>query len=223
MGSKIKLTASDGHQFAAYFSEPKAPFHSAIVVIQEIFGVNSHIRSVVDDYAGQGFYAIAPALFDRVQPDLQLTYEQPEIARGREAAGKIKLDTALLDVAAAIQHAAQVPSITKVGVLGFCWGGTLAWLAATRLNPAAVVGYYGGLIAKYAAEIPRCPVLLHFGAKDAHIGPAEISAIKQAHPDIPIFVYDAGHGFNCDQRKDYHQPSASLARQRTLDFFRAHL
>jgi carboxymethylenebutenolidase len=223
MGSKIKLTASDGHEFAAYVSEPKTPFRSAIVVIQEIFGVNSHIRSVVDDYAGQGFYAIAPALFDRVQPDLELKYDQPDMARGRDAAGQIKLDTALLDVPAAIQNAGQVPGVATVGVLGFCWGGTLAWLAATRLNPAAAVGYYGGQIAKHASEIPRCPVLLHFGAKDAHIGPEEIATIKQAHPDLPIFIYDAGHGFNCDQRKDYDRPSAFLARQRTLDFFRAHL
>jgi carboxymethylenebutenolidase len=223
MGSNIKLKASDGHEFGAYVSEAKAVFHSAVVVIQEIFGVNSHIRSVVDDYAGQGFYAIAPALFDRVQPDLELTYEQPGIGRGRDAAGKIKLDIALLDVAAAIRYAAQVPGVATVAVLGFCWGGTLAWLAATRLNPAAAVGYYGGQIAKYAAEVPTCPVLLHFGEKDQHIGPEEIATIRQAHPDIPMFLYDAGHGFNCDQRKDYDPPSAVLARQRTLDFFRAHL
>jgi carboxymethylenebutenolidase len=223
MGSKINLTASDGHEFAAYVSEPKTPFHSAIVVIQEIFGVNSHIRSVADDYAGQGFYAVAPTLFDRVQPDLELKYDQVDTARGRQAAGQIGLDTALLDVAAAIQHAANVPGIAKVGVLGFCWGGSLAWLAATRLNPAAAVGYYGGQIAKHAAENPTCPVLLHFGARDQHIGPEEIATIKQFHPNPPIFVYDAGHGFNCDQRKDYDPPSAALARQRTLDFFRAHL
>jgi carboxymethylenebutenolidase len=223
MGSKIKLKAGDGHEFGAYASEPTTASHSAVVVIQEIFGVNSHIRSIVDDYAGQGFFAIAPALFDRVQPDLELKYGKPDTARGRQAAGPIGLDNALLDVAAAIRHAAQVPGIAKVGVLGFCWGGTLAWLAATRLQPAAAVGYYGGQIAKHAAEILTCPVLLHFGAKDPHIGPEEIATIKQAHPDLPIFLYDAGHGFNCDQRKDYDPPSAALARQRTLDFFRAHL
>src|SRR5271156_1726463 len=140
MGSKIKLKASDGHEFGAYVAGPEGPTHSAIVVIQEIFGVNSHIRSVADDYAGQGFLAIAPALFDRVQPDLELKYEQPDIGRGREAATQIGMDNALLDVAAAVLFAAQVSGITKVAVLGFCWGGTLAWLAATRLNPAAAVG-----------------------------------------------------------------------------------
>jgi carboxymethylenebutenolidase len=223
MGSKIKLKASDGHEFGAYVAEPKSLTHSAIVVIQEIFGVNSHIRSVADDYARQGFWAIAPALFDRVQPDLELKYEQPDIGRGREAATQIGMDNALLDVAAAVRFAAQVSGITKVGVLGFCWGGTLAWLSATRLNPAAAVGYYGGQIAKYAVETPSCPVMLHFGTKDAHIGREEIATIERSHPDLPIFLYDAGHGFNCDQRKDYDPPSAALARQRTLDFFHAHL
>jgi carboxymethylenebutenolidase len=223
MGSKIKLKASDGHEFGAYVAAPEGPTHSAIIVIQEIFGVNSHIRSVANDYAGQGFLAIAPALFDRVQPDLELKYDSTDSARGREAATRVGMDNALLDVAAAIQHAAQVLGITKVGVLGFCWGGTLAWLAATRLNPAAAVGYYGGQIAKHAAEAPTCSVTLHFGSRDPHIGPEEIATIKQSHPDLPIFLYDAGHGFNCDQRKDYDPPSAALARQRTLDFFRAHL
>jgi carboxymethylenebutenolidase len=223
MGSKIKLKASDGHEFGAYVAEPKSPTHSAIVVIQEIFGVNSHIRSVADDYAGQGFLAIAPALFDRVEPDLELNYDSAGSTRGREVATRIGMDNALLDVAAAIQHAAQVSGITEVGVLGFCWGGTLAWLAATRFNPAAADGYYGGQIAKFAAEIPTCPVMLHFGTKDPHIGPEEIATIKQSHPDLPIFLYDAGHGFNCDQRKDYDTQSATLARQRTLDFFRTHL
>jgi carboxymethylenebutenolidase len=223
MGSKIKLKASDGHEFGAYVAEPEAPARSGIVVIQEIFGVNSHIRSVADDYAGQGFLAIAPALFDRVQPDLELKYDSTDSTRGMQAARQIGLDAALLDVAAAIQYASQVSGITKVGVLGFCWGGTLAWLSATRLNPAAAVGYYGGQIAKHAAEIPTCPVMLHFGAKDRHIDSAERETITQFHPEIPLFLYDAGHGFNCDQRKDYAPQSAALARQRTLDFFHAHL
>jgi carboxymethylenebutenolidase len=111
----------------------------------------------------------------------------------------------------------------KVGVLGYCFGGSLAWLAATRLDPAAVVCYYGGRIALHAAETPRCPVMMHFGAKDAHIGPQEIEKIRSAHPDLPLFIYDAGHGFNCDQRKDFEPQSAGLARQRTLEFFRDHL
>jgi carboxymethylenebutenolidase len=223
MGSKIKLKASDGHEFGAYVVAPEGSTHSAIVVIQEIFGVNSHIRSVADDYAGQGFLSIAPALFDRVGPDIELNYNPTDSARGMQAAKQVGMDNALLDVAATIQYAAQVSGISKVGVLGFCWGGTLAWLAATRLNPAAAVGYYGGQIAKYAAENPACPVMLHFGLKDQHIDSAERETIARFHPEIPLFVYDGGHGFNCDQRKDYDPKSAGLARQRTLDFFRAHL
>jgi carboxymethylenebutenolidase len=120
-------------------------------------------------------------------------------------------------------HAAQETVGLKTGVLGFCWGGTLAWLSATRLSPTAAVGYYGGQISKYAQEKPTCPVLLHFGEKDAHIPPSEIEKIRKAHPDLPIFTYDAGHGFNCDQRKDFNSEAAAIARQRTLDFFNKNL
>ncbi len=221
MGTYIRLTAADGHQLQAYCAgDDKAA--RALVVIQEIFGVNSHIRSVVDDYAAQGFYAIAPALFDRAQPGLELGYNAADMQQGMSAARQIGMEAALQDVAAAIDYAGQ-KSARKVGVIGYCFGGSLAWLAATRLNPAAAVGYYGGRIAENAAEQPRCPVMLHFGAKDAHIGPKEIETIKRHHPDLPMFVYDAGHGFNCDQRKDYEPQSAKLARQRTLEFFNEHL
>jgi len=223
MGTHIKLTAGDGHHFDAYFAEGSSPARGAIVLVQEIFGVNSHIRSVADDYAAQGFHVIAPALFDRVQTNLELGYNPPDMAQGMKVARQIGMDAALLDVAASISHARAQWVELKVGVLGFCYGGSLAWLAATRLDPAAAVCYYGGQIAANAAEVPRCPVMMHFGAKDAHIGPAEIEKIKAAHPDLPLFVYDAGHGFNCDQRKDFEPQSASLARQRTLESFRNHL
>jgi carboxymethylenebutenolidase len=223
MSTKIKLKASDGHELDAYFAESSEPARGAIVLIQEIFGVNSHIRSVADDYAGQGFHVIAPALFDRVQPDLELGYNPTDTAQGMKAATQIGMDAALSDVAASLaQVRVQWPAL-KVGVLGFCYGGSLAWLAATRLDPAAAVCYYGGQIAANAAETPRCPVMMHFGAKDAHIGPAEIEKIRASHPDLPLFVYDAGHGFNCEQRKDYEPKSASLARQRTLEFLNLHL
>ena len=223
MGTKIKLTATDGHQFEAYVAESSNPARGAIVLIQEIFGVNSHIRSVADDYASQGFHVIAPALFDRVQPNLELGYNPADTAQGMKAARQIGMDAALLDVAASIRHARIEWPGLKVGVLGFCFGGSLTWLAATRLDPAAAVCYYGGQIAANAAEKPRCPVMMHFGAKDPHIGPAEIEKIKAAQPDVPLFLYDAGHGFNCDQRKDFEPKSAKLARQRTLEFFNRHL
>lgn len=223
MGTYVKLTAADGHELGAYVTESSGPARGAIVVVQEIFGVNSHIRSVTDDYATQGFNAIAPALFDRVQRDVELDYNPHDSAQGMKMARQIGLDTALKDVAAAISFARQKWNSVKVGVLGYCYGGSLAWLSATRLDPAAAVGYYGGQIAQNATEVPRCPVMLHFGAKDPHIGPADIEKIRQAHPDLPIFLYDAGHGFNCDQRKDFNRDAAKLARQRTLEFFGKHL
>lgn len=226
MSAKIKLKAADGHELDAYFAESQGPARGAIgaiVLIQEIFGVNSHIRSVADDYASQGYHVIAPALFDRVQRNLELGYNPADTAQGMKAARQIGMDAALLDVAASINHARAEWRGLNVGVLGYCFGGSLAWLGATRLNPAAAVCYYGGQIAATALETPRCPVMMHFGAKDPHIGPAEIEKIRTAHPEPPLFLYDAGHGFNCDQRKDYEPKSATLARQRTLEFFNRHL
>lgn len=223
MSTRINLAAEDGHQFEAYFAESSGTPRTVIVLVQEIFGVNSHIRSVADDYAAQGFHVIAPALFDRVQRNLELSYNPTDTAEGMRAARQIGMDSALKDVAASISHARTLASKVKVGVLGYCFGGSLAWLSATRLNADAAVGYYGGQIAANASETPRCPVMLHFGAKDPHIGPYAITTIRQAHPELPLFLYDAGHGFNCDQRKDYDPQAANLARQRTLEFFRKHL
>jgi len=223
MGSEIRITAADGHVFQAYCAGDSVAPHAALVLIQEIFGVNSHIRSVADDYASQGFLVISPALFDRVQPGLELRYGPADVKQGMQAATQIGLETALKDVGAAIEQAAAKAGRRKTGVLGYCFGGTLAWLAATRLEPAAAVCYYGGRIAQHAAEKPRCPVMLHFGAKDLHIGPDEIKTIRGHQPDLPLFLYDAGHGFNCDQRQDYEPQAAGLARQRTLEFLHAHL
>ncbi len=219
MATTARLTASDGHEFNAYVADSKNPARAAIVVVQEIFGVNSHIRSMADGYAGDGFLAIAPALFDRVEPGLELGYDSTDAARGKQVAAQIGIEAALLDVDAALAHAGSLLGVAKVGVVGYCFGGTLAWLAATRLDPAAAVGYYGGQITKFAAEQPRCPVMLHFGAQDAHIPPTEIEKIRMHHPGLPVFFYDAGHGFNCDQRQSYQPQAAALARQRSLEFF----
>jgi carboxymethylenebutenolidase len=223
MGSNIRLTAEDGHQLGAYVAECTGPAPAAVVVVQEIFGLNGHMRSVADDYASQGFWAIAPALFDRVERNLELDYNPTDASRGMQIANQIGMENSLKDVGAALSYAGSSLRGKKVGIVGYCSGGTLAWLAATRLNPHAAVSYYGGRIAQYAAEVPRCPVMLHFGSKDKHIPPSEIEKIEQAHPELPVFLYDAGHGFNCDQRKDYAPQAASLARQRTLEFFRKHL
>ena len=216
----IELPASDGHRLGAYVANPEGATTKALVIIQEIFGVNSHIRSVADGYARDGFLALAPALFDRVECGVEFGYGPSDIQRGFQIAARVGMENALQDVAAAVEYAAAQVEEEHIGLVGFCWGGSLAWLAASRLNVAASVGYYGGQIAQYVNEKPRCPVILHFGTKDAHIPISEINKIRRAHPEVTIYSYDAGHGFNCDQRQDYEPKSAALARQRTLDFLR---
>ena len=223
MGTNIRLTAADGHEFDTYVAKPSSPAKAAVVVIQEIFGVNSHIRAVADDFAGQGFLALAPALFDRAKRQVELDYDPAGFSEGIRLATQIGLEAALKDVAAAIGEAKHQIGNDCVGVVGYCFGGTLAWLAATRIGPAAAVGYYGGRIAQHAGEIPCCPVMLHFGARDPHIPLSEIDAVRARHPELPVFSYDAGHGFNCDQRKDYDPQAAALARERTLEFLCKHL
>jgi carboxymethylenebutenolidase len=191
-------------------------------VIQEIFGVNQHIRKVTDGFAAEGYLALAPAIFDRVQRDFEIGYTPADVETGRATRGKIQLDDLVADVRAAVK-ALQAEGL-KVGVVGYCLGGTLAWLSATRIDGvAAAVCYYGGGIAAAAAERPRCPVLIHWGETDASIPPDHWETVKKAHPTVPAHVYPAGHGFNCDERGSYHAESATLARQRTLDFFRQHL
>lgn len=214
MGETIRLTASDGHELAAYRADPSGTPRGAIVVIQEIFGVNEHIRSVADGFAADGYTAVAPALFDRVERGVELGYDEEGRNRGRGIRADIAWDDAVRDIAAAV---AAVPG-TKIGVVGYCWGGSLAWLAATRLDGlAAAVCYYGGQIADFKDESPRCPVLLHFGSADQSIPMSDVEAIRTAHPDLPIHVYEgAGHGFNCDMRGSYDRDAATLARQRTM-------
>jgi carboxymethylenebutenolidase len=221
MGSHIELTAADGHRFAAYRAEPPGRPRGALVVIQEIFGVNSHIRAVADGYAADGFLAIAPALFDRVERGVEIGYSQPEIDRGRAIMAKVSLDDALRDVAAAMQN---VAAAGKIGIVGYCWGGTVAWVAAAKLEGlACAVPYYGGGVLANKDLKPRCPVMLHFGETDHAIPIAEVRAWKAARPELAIHVYPAGHGFNCDQRGSYDAPSAKLARERTLAFLSAYV
>jgi carboxymethylenebutenolidase len=219
----IELRADDGGQLSAYVARPQGAASKAVIVIQEIFGVNRHIRSVADGYAGDRFLAVAPAMFDRAQRGVELGYDAAGRERGMALARQIPMDDALRDVAAAIDYAAKQVGAKHVGVVGYCWGGTVAWLAATRLTPAASVGYYGGRIAQYAAEKPRCPVMLHFGGKDAHILQSDVERIRGAHPEVAIYTYDAGHGFNCNDRAEYEPKSAALARERTLEFFQKRL
>jgi len=223
MGQTITLQAEDGHALGGYRASPAGQPRGGLVIIQEIFGVNSHIRAVCDGYAADGYVAVAPALFDRVEPDFQAGYEQADIVRGREIRGKIGWDAMLADLRAAVK--VLQGERLRIGVVGYCMGGSLAWLCATRLGGiAASVGYYGGAVAEFAREQPRCPVLLHFGETDASIPKEHWDTIRAAHPGLPVHVYaGAGHGFNCDQRASFHEASARLARRRTLDFLRQHV
>jgi carboxymethylenebutenolidase len=221
MGEQIELLASDGFRGSAYRASPDGVSTGSIVVIQEIFGVNAHVRDICDRFASAGYAAIAPALFDRLRPGVELDYNEAGVAEGRALVAELGWDAPMLDIAAA---ASVLRPDNKVGVVGYCWGGTVAWLAACKLNVAGAACYYGRQIIDFVALQPRCPVIMHFGADDALIPLATVDAIKAAHPDVPIFVYEgAGHGFNCDRRADFRPEVAGLALQRTRDFFRQHL
>jgi carboxymethylenebutenolidase len=216
----VSLTAADGHGLRAWLSEPSQKPKGAIVVLQEIFGVNSHIRDVTDRFAAEGYQAIAPALFDRFAPGFECGYGADDMATAIALMGKIQIDQTLLDIDAAI---AKVRPAGKVGVVGFCFGGLMTWLSACRLRPDAAVAYYGGRIEQFKDEQPSCPIMLHFGSKDSHIPPAAVAAVRAAHSALPIYLYDADHGFACDQRGSYDAASHKLAWRRTLDFFATHL
>jgi carboxymethylenebutenolidase len=217
MAETITLTAEDGHEFSCYRAEPDEPAGRGLVVIQEIFGVNSHIRSVADRYAALGFTVLAPHLFDRAERGIELGYEQADIERGFGIRSKIEHDDALKDVAAAAK-ALQADGL-KVAVIGYCWGGSLAWMAATRLDGlACAVGYYGGLVPQLADDKPKCPTMLHFGEQDQSIPIEGVHELIAKQPDLPVHIYPAGHGFNCDQRGSYHKESADKALERTTAF-----
>ena len=222
MGEMVTLKAEDGHRLQGYRAAAAGKPRGGLVVIQEIFGVNNHIKRVTDGFAGDGYVAVAPAVFDRVEPGINMGYSQDDITRGREIRGKLGWDTLVMDVRAAAD-ALKKEGLT-VGVVGYCMGGSLAWLAATRIpGLAASVGYYGGAVADFAQEQPRCPVLLHFGETDASIPKEHWDKVRAAHPKIPVHIYPAGHGFNCDERGSYHEPSARLARERTIEFLRKYV
>ncbi len=219
-GETIELTAADGHRLGAYLARPVGAPKAGLVVVQEIFGINRHIRAVTEGFAADGYLAIAPALFDRREHGLELGYEAEDVARGRELKAATSWEEAAQDVGAAIEAAAEAG---PVGVVGYCWGGSIAWLAACRLPVAAAVGYYGGQVRELSGETPRCPVLLHFGDQDAAIPLDDVDEVRRLHPEVPIHLYPAGHGFNCDLRGSYHAESAALARERSLAFLAEHL
>ena len=216
----LTLTAADGNRFAAYRVDPDGPSQGALVVVQEVFGVNYHMRAVCDGFASKGYAVIAPSLFDRAETGVEMGYGDDDLARGRALRQAIGWDGPVADVKAAMD---AVAAYGKVGVIGYCWGGSVAFLAATRLKPACAVCYYGGQIAQFKDEIPNCPVQMHFGEND-HIIPSEDrAAILAARPEVDSNVYPAGHGFNCTERADYHPESAAQAFERTLSFLAAHV
>jgi carboxymethylenebutenolidase len=226
--ARVDLTAEDGATLSAYHARPRTPAKAGLIVVQEIFGLNSHIRSQVERFAAAGFEVLAPAFFDRIQKNVELGYDQESIAKARPLVAELGFERPLLDVKAAIARLAPAGLETrgsareqnKVFIVGYCWGGSLAYLAAARVpGLAAAVGYYGGAISRFADESPRVPTLLHFGEQDASIPLSDVDALRQKQPDVELHVYSAGHGFNCDQRASYSEPAASLALSRTLSFF----
>ena len=222
MTTTVQLTAADGHTFSAYVAAPTGTPRGALVVVQEIFGVNSHIRSVADGYAADGYLAIAPALFDRTERGVDLDYSATDVPRGFALKTACSDDNALLDIAAALAH---VKHAGKAGIVGYCWGGLLSWLAACKVDGlSAAVSYYGGGMPMHAALTPHCPVLAHFGELDTHIPLDGVRAFGAAQPGVSLQLYPNGqHGFNCDQRGSFDAASAALARERTLAFLRAHI
>lgn len=220
VGKWVRLSAEDGHGFDAWRAEPAGRPRGGVVVIQEIFGVNGHIRGLADAFAAEGYLAVAPALYDRVEPKVALGYGEEDIARGRDLRGRIGWDVCMLDVGAAAAAAAEGG---KVGITGFCYGGGVAWLAAARIKQIAAAScYYGGPWTDLQDKRANCPVLLHFGSRDAMIPLSLAEAMPAANPGTVAHVYDADHGFACDQRPQHFDAyAATLARRRTLGLFAA--
>jgi len=222
MGKFIELKAADGHKLAAYIATPAGKPRGGVVVIPEIFGVNSHIRQVTDGFAADGYLAVAPAMFDRARRNYDTGYSQPEIEAGVAIMQKLDWKQSMLDVQAAIAEAAKGG---KVGIVGYCYGGTVSWMAAARVSGlACAVPYYGGGMHGLIGERPKIPVMCNFGEADQSPTLAQAKEIAAAHPAITAHFYPgAGHGFNCDQRGSWNPEAAKLARQRTLEFFRKQL
>jgi len=221
MGNTIHITASDGHSLSAYVAEPTGATVGSLVMLQEFFGVNAHIREMAEQYARDGYHTIAPAIFDRVERDVELGYDPAGMQKGRELRAKLNLDQTMLDIQAAID---AVKPFGPVATLGYCWGGSLAYLAAARLDGVVcAVGYYGAQIAGHANETLHAPVLLHFAEHDEYIPLDDVEKIRQAHPEIEMYLYpDTEHGFSCNDRRFYEPKSAALARERSLAFLARH-
>jgi carboxymethylenebutenolidase len=222
MGTFISLVAEDKHVLDAYLAVPTSTPKGGLVVAQEIFGVNSHIRRLSDRFAERGYLTIAPALFDRFERKVDLGYESRDFEAGHAIWEKVTDAMFLADVAAA---AGRVAGAGKVGLIGYCFGGYIAWAAACALDSlSCAIGYYGGRVASTRDRVPKCPVQLHFADNDKYIPLGNVGMIREAHPDIPLFVYDdAQHGFCCDERDDYNEEACRRATARSLAFLAAHV
>lgn len=223
MGEHITIEGKDGFELGAYLARPQGDAKGGVLVIQEIFGVNGHIREVADGYANEGYLAIAPKIFDRIEKDIELGYEEADMGRGIELAfQKLEMETTLSDLQVAIDRLKTEQS--SIGVVGYCFGGLLTWLSACELTGVnAAASYYGGGVVNHADKKAKCPVMMHFGELDAHIPMSDVEQIRQAQPDAQVFSYDADHGFNCDHRGSYDSSASSLALSRTLEFFAQHV
>ncbi len=222
-GKVITISALDGHHLSGYLASPQGPPQAGLVVLQEIFGVTAHMRRVTDEFAARGYLALAPALFDRLKPGTELPYTR--ITEGVALMQQLPIDDVAKDLVGSVTALRSLlPAGAKVGAVGYCWGGAIADLAACRTNADAAVSYYGRANVNWLHEHPRCPILYHFGAKDPLIPPEVVQQIRAGRPAAEAWVYpEAGHGFSCDERPEFHQPSHALALERTLTFFAEHL
>jgi carboxymethylenebutenolidase len=216
MGAYTTIMARDGHEFQAWLAAAPGRPRGALVILQEIFGVNAHIRAVTDSFAAAGYTAIAPCLFDRVRRGIELGYTAKDMQEGSGYRAQLTPETTIKDVAAAV---AVVRNSGRTGTIGYCWGGSMSYLAACQLPIACAVVYYGRVSA-YLQQKPRCPVMFHYGSEDKSIPPSDVEATRAAAlPSSLLYVYEgAGHGFNCDQRESFNPQAAALARERTLEF-----
>jgi carboxymethylenebutenolidase len=221
MGQQVQLKASDGFSLGGYRADAAGKAKGALVVIQEIFGVNRHMRHVCDDFAARGYTALSPAIFDRAKPGVELGYDKAGMDEGVKLRAAIKLEDTLKDLQAATD---ALQSVGKVGIIGYCWGGSLAFIGAARLSGlACAVGYYGGMIAAHANEKPKVPTILHFGEQDHGIPMTDVEKVKAARPEVKVYVYPAGHGFTCDERSSFDKASTEKALEVTLAFLKQNL
>ena len=221
MAEPIQLQAEDGHRFDAWHVAPEGPRKGGIVLVMEIFGVNAHIRELARDFAAHGYEVLAPAMYDRARRGVDLGYTAETVVEGRELRDRIGWDVPMKDVAAAV---AWLAPRGRVGIVGYCYGGSIAWLSACRVpGLAAAVGYYGTAVIQFMGEAPRCPTMLHFGDRDASIPVVDVEKLKAIHPGVEVHRYDADHGFRSDRRANYDAEASRLADGRTLGFFARHL